>query len=368
MDSIDVAVIGAGAIGLAIARLAAQRGHEVLVIDKNGQPGMGISSRNSEVIHAGVYYPKGSLKAQHCVNGKRMIYDYCAKLGVPYKKTGKLIVATTAREDTKLEDIALHAEANGLVGEEALRHLSSCEVAALEPDLACTSALLSPSTGIIDSHQFIQQLVLDAGANGSEFSFGTLVEAIEPGTPHRLIGTSQGEKFDITVRHLFITAGLHTTSLARSANVPSPSDYWLKGNYFVLNQQGPFSRLIYPVPVEGGLGVHVTLDMGGGTRFGPDTQSISDEDYYVDPARGADFEKAIRRYWPGLPNNALQPGYSGIRPKLKAASGRAADFVIDGPEQTNYDGLVVLHGIESPGLTSSLSLAEASCNAMFKGQ
>lgn len=366
MHEFDVVVVGSGVIGLAIARHVATRGHETLVIEKNPHPGMGISSRNSEVIHAGIYYPKNSLKARHCVRGRRMLYEYCAKMRVPFKQTGKLIVATTPKEEAKLENIAASAQTNGLTGEDALQHLTRSEVSILEPELSCTSALLSPATGIVDSHSYMQQLMTDAEAHGAEFAFGTCLEAIEPGPVHRLSGTSQGEKFEITARHLFVAAGLHSTSLARSADLPAPADYWLKGNYFTLSQSGPFQRLIYPVPVEGGLGVHVTLDMGGNTRFGPDTQPVDREDYTVDPERVSEFEAAIRNYWPALPDGALQPGYAGIRPKLKAGDAGQADFVIDGPSQTHCAGLVVMHGIESPGLTASLSLAEEAYDTMFE--
>lgn len=364
MDEFEVVIIGAGVIGLAIARAAALRGHDVLVVDANMSPGMGISSRNSEVIHAGMYYQGGSLKARHCVRGRQMLYDYCAAMDLPHRKTGKLIVATSPQEDSQLDIIAQRAEENGVSGADRLHRLTRAQAQALEPEIDCTSALLSPSTGIIDSHAYMQQLMSDAENAGAAFSFGTRVEAIRPGPPHEISGVSQGEGFDLAARHLFVAAGLHSTGLTRDADLRAPQDYWLKGNYFVLNQRGPFQHLIYPVPVKGGLGVHVTLDMGGGTRFGPDTQPVEGENYDVDSDRAADFETAIRRYWPGLPEKALQPGYAGIRPKLVSPSAEPADFVIDGPQELNVDAMVALHGIESPGLTSSLSLAEAACEAM----
>ncbi len=365
MNEVDVAIIGAGVVGLAIAREAALRGFDTLVMDQSPAPGMGISSRNSEVIHAGIYYQTGSLKAFHCLRGKRMLYDYCREKHVPFRRMGKLILATSAQEDAQLEQIAQRASANGVTGEEELQFLTSAEAQELEPAITCTSALFSPSTGIIDSHGFMQQLMADAQAHGASFSMGTSVEAIETGSPHRLTGTSQGEEFDISARHLFVAAGLHTASLLRAAEIPAPQDYWLKGNYFVLDRKGPFKHLIYPVPVAGGLGVHVTLDLGGETRFGPDTQPVETEDYVVDPSRAAAFEDAIRRYWSGLPENSLRPGYAGIRPKLHSPSGEPADFVIDGPGQFGIAGLVALHGIESPGLTSCLSLAVSACDQMF---
>lgn len=365
MYEVEVAIVGAGVVGLAIAREALSKGRETLVLEANLSPGQGISSRNSEVIHAGIYYPVGSLKAFHCIRGRRMLYDYCREKSVPFRKTGKLIVATESSEEVKLEAIASNAEANGVVGEDSLLYLTGAEVRTLEPELFCTSALLSPSTGIIDSHAYIHQLVADADAYGADFSFGTRVDMIEPGSPHRLAGISHGERFEIGARYLFVAAGLHTTELCRAAGLPAPEDYWLKGNYFSLNRPGPFRRLVYPVPVEGGLGVHVTIDISGHVRFGPDTQAINSENYDVDATRLIEFENSIRRYWPGLPDDALLAGYAGIRPKLKAARGKVADFIIDGPDQLGVEGLVALHGIESPGLTSSLSLGEAACTAMF---
>lgn len=358
-------VIGSGCIGLAIARELALSERGVLVIEKEQSFGMGISSRSSEVIHAGVYYPEDSKKALHCLRGREMLYDYCDKNEVPYKKTGKLIVATDPDEERKLEAIESRAQANGLIGEDALIPLTSSEVRRLEPELYCLSALLSPSTGIIDSHAYMNQLILDAQIRGAEFSFNTLINRIEPGSPHRLSGVSYGEKFDITAQHVFIAAGLHTAQICRSAGIQAPPDYWLKGNYFKLNQASPFRRLIYPVPVEGGLGVHATIDMGGSTRFGPDTQDTDTEDYCVDPMRFSEFEVSIRKYWPGLKDSSLSPDYAGIRPKLRTVSGHAADFIVDGPNQHGFDGLLVLHGIESPGLTSSLSLAKEACEKIY---
>jgi len=365
MPDFENVVIGAGVVGLAIARELAQRGRGVLVVEKEQSFGMGISSRNSEVIHAGIYYPEGSQKAFHCVRGRKMLYEYCCEKAVLFKKTGKLIVATDPSEDGKLQAIAAQAQANGLVGEDALLPLTRAAARELEPELSCSSALLSPSTGIVDSHAYMTQLLSDAQVSGAEFSFRTGINGFKPGSPHRLKGISNGEQFDITAQNIFFAAGLHTVKICRSAGFLTPQDYWLNGNYFTLNQTGPFSRLIYPVPVEGGLGVHVTIDMGGQTRFGPDTQAIETENYDVEPARSIKFERSIRKYWPGLPDDSILPGYAGIRPKLKTASGREADFIIDGPEQLGFEGLVALYGIESPGLTSSLSLGEAAYNTMF---
>lgn len=367
MDQVEVVVIGAGVIGLAIARAAALRGYETLVVESNLAIGMGISSRNSEVIHAGLYYPPDSLKAVHCLRGKQRLYEYCQRNDVPFRKTGKLIVASCASEEAQLEVIARRAQASGVSGADALVALTPAQVRRLEPDIACTAALLSPSTGIVDSHAFMTRMMTDAEAAGALFSFGTRIDTLEPGPPHRLRGISQGECFELAARHVIVAAGLHSAGLARASGLPAPKDTWLKGNYFILNRRGPFKHLIYPVPVQGGLGVHVTLDMGGETRFGPDTEPVESEDYRVDAARQPEFEAAIRRYWPGLPDNALHPGYAGIRPKLHSASGAAADFVIHGPSDLGIDGIGVLHGIESPGLTASLSLADAVCDAVLRG-
>lgn len=368
MHEVEVAIIGAGVVGLAIAREASSKGHETLVLEANLAPGQGISSRHSEVIHAGVYYPAGSLKALHCVRGRRLLYDYCREKSVPFRKIGKLIVATEPNEEAKLEAISITAAANGLADDELLLHLTGHEVRTLEPELSCISALLSPSTGIINSHAYINQLMADAAACGADFSFGTRVDIVEPGPTHHLLGTSHGEHFEISARYLFVAAGLHTTAICREAGIPTPEDYWLKGNYFALNRSGPFRRLVYPVPVEGGLGVHATIDMAGQVRFGPDTQAIESENYEVDVTRMMQFESSIRRYWPSLPDDALSPDYAGIRPKLKTARGQVADFVIDGPDQLGIEGFVALHGIESPGLTSSLSLGEAAYITMFGGE
>jgi L-2-hydroxyglutarate oxidase LhgO len=325
---------------------------------------METSSRNSEVIHAGIYYAPGSLKARYCVEGRRRLYEYCAARGVPHRRTGKLIVATTPEEEARLEAIAARATANGLTGEDALRRLNAAEAQAMEPALRCTAALYSPGTGILDSHAFMLSLQGDAEAHGALFSFGSRVQSLIPGPPHVLIGQSLGEGFTLTARRVIVAAGLHTAGLMRRAGLPAPEDYWLKGSYMVLDHKGPFSHLIYPVPVGGGLGVHVTLDMGGGTRFGPDTQPVEALDYTVDAARQADFEASIRRYWPDLPEGALTPGYAGIRPKLRAPEGSEPDFVIHDPVQTGAEGLVALHGIESPGLTASLALGTAACDAL----
>lgn len=359
MDQTDLVVIGAGVVGLAIARAAALRGAEVMVLEQHDIFGSETSARNSEVIHAGMYYDPGSLKARLCVQGRRMLYPYLESRGIAHRKLGKLIVATTPEEEDKLARIAAHAEANGLTGDDALRPLTGAQAQAMEPALRCRSALWSPETGIVDSHALMQSLLADAEGAGAIFVPNTRVTTVEPGPVHRLCGDSLGEGFDLSARRVVIAAGLHTAGLCAQWGLPAPAAHWLKGSYFLLDRRGPFSRLIYPIPAGGGLGVHVTLDMGGGTRFGPDTEPVDALDYTVDPARAARFYDAIRTYWTGLPDGALLPGYAGIRPKIEGG-----DFVIHGPQQTGHDGLCVLHGIESPGLTSCLALGDAVADAL----
>lgn len=366
MSDCDLVIIGAGVVGLAIARAAALRGVEVMVIETMEAPGMVTSSRNSEVIHAGIYYPPGSLKAQLCVEGRRALYPYLERKGIAHQRIGKLIVATDAAEAEQLDTIAARARENGLGGPDALTLLSARELKAKEPELHGVAALWSPSTGIMDAHGYMQALQGDAEAHGAQFIFRSTVDDLTLGPPHQLTGVSQGEGFTLNARRVVIAAGLHSARLARVAGLDAPAwpqDYWLKGNYMTLSGRGPFSHLVYPVPVPGGLGVHATLDLSGGTRFGPDTEPVAVEDYSVDPARVARFETAIRCYWPGLPSGALVPGYAGIRPKLRADTGNG-DFHLIGPEQTGVPGVLTLLGIESPGLTSSLALADAACDAL----
>jgi L-2-hydroxyglutarate oxidase LhgO len=361
MDEVDLLIIGAGVVGVAIAREAALAGRSVIVVEAHEAAGMETSSRNSEVIHAGIYYRQGSLKAQHCVAGRRLLYAYCAAHGVAHQRIGKLIVATNADEDAQLASIAARAAANGVTGDEALTVLSASEVVAMEPELHCTSALWSPSTGIVDSHSLIQTMIGEAEAAGALFVFGTEVDRLTTGSPHRISGLSRGEDFELTARQIVVAGGLQGPALMRRSGLADtvPADYWLKGNYFSLARKSPFRHLIYPVPVKGGLGVHATLDLAGAMRFGPDTEAVDSLDYRVDPARAAGFAGAIRRYWPEIAEADLVPAYAGIRPKLVSAPGEEGDFVIHGPAQTGAEGLFALYGIESPGLTSSLSLARA---------
>lgn len=366
MPDCDLVVVGAGVVGLAVAREAALRGAAVTVIEANPQPGMETSSRNSEVAHAGIYYPPGSLKARLCVQGRRALMAYCAARAIPHRRTGKLIVATDADEDARLAAIAARAAANGLTGPEALQPLTGAQARALEPALRCRSALLSPATAIIDSHAYMQALQADAENAGALFAFSTRLQRLEPGPPHRLSGTSLNDPFSLTAARVIVAAGLGSDRILRRAGLAGdlPASYWVKGSYFTLTHRGPFQHLIYPLPAAGGLGVHVTLDLAGGTRFGPDTEPVERLDYTVDPARAPRFEAAIRRYWPGLAPGALAPGYAGIRPKLRSPDGGDADFLIAGPARLGAPGVAALLGIESPGLTASLGLARAACDAL----
>jgi len=359
-------VVGAGVVGLALARALAMEGHEVMVVDAAEDIGTGTSSRNSEVIHAGIYYPRDSLKAKLCVQGKHMLYAYCDAHRVPYQRTGKLIVASDAAESAQLAGIAERARVNGV---DDIRMLSGEEARGLEPALRCEAALLSPSTGIIDSHAYMLHLQGDAERHGAQFVFHTplLAARVRPGGGFEL-DLGGADPITLSTAHLINAAGLQAPALARriagldAAHVPR--DYLCKGSYFTLSGRAPFSRLIYPAPSHAGLGVHLTLDMGGQAKFGPDTEWVDHLDYTIDPTRSAVFYDAVRRYWPDLPDGALAPGYTGIRPKISAPDAAAADFMIAGPRQHGVPGLLNLFGIESPGLTASLAIAEHSLNTL----
>ncbi len=359
MEWVDCVVVGAGVVGLAVARALALAGREVIILDAAEGIGTETSSRNSEVIHAGIYYPAGSFMARFCVAGRRALYAYCREKGVPHVNCGKLIVATNAQEDSMLAGIQRRAEANGVEG---MRVLSADEAIALEPNLSCTSALLSPATGIIDSHAYMLALQGDAenaGAVPVFFSPVTGGRVVRGGVE---IDVGGAEPTTLRCRLLVNSAGLHAPGLASYIEgMPAdrvPTAYYAKGNYFTLSGRSPFSRLIYPVPVPGGLGVHLTVDLGGQARFGPDVQWIDAIDYTVDPARADSFYAAVRKYWPALKDGALQPGYAGIRPKIVPRGAPAQDFVVQGPQTHGVAGLINLFGIESPGLTASLALAD----------
>jgi len=355
----DVLVIGAGVIGLAVARAAARAGHSVIVAEAEAAIGTGISSRNSEVIHAGMYYPGGSRRAYHCVTGRRMLYDFCASHGVSHRKCGKLIVATNDVELGKIEAIAAQGGVNDVEG---LELLGGNAARALEPELACVGALLSPETGIIDGHAYMLALRGDLEDAGGVIAFNTPVVRARrsAGQWDVTFGGQDGGAFVFDA--IVNCAGLNAQRVARTIeDYPAtrvPRLVLAKGNYFACAGKPAFSRLIYPTPVDGGLGVHLTLDLAGRMRFGPDVEWIEQETYAVDGARADSFYARIRSYWPGLPDGALTADYSGIRPKLTGPGEPAADFLIDAPSQHGVPGLVMMFGIESPGLTSSLSLAD----------
>lgn len=360
IERVECIVIGAGVVGLAVARALAQAGREVVVLEKENAFGTGISSRNSEVIHSGLYYAPGALKTRLCLRGKALLYDYCARHGITHRRCGKLIVATDAAQMAKLEDLAANARRVGL---DDVEPLSAAQAQALEPALSCVGALWSPSTGIIDSHGLMLALLGDAEAHGAALALMSPVTAgrVERDGIVLQTGGAQGMtvKSDLVVncggldaQHVAgLIAGVPATAVARRRLA--------KGNYFTLQGRAPFSRLIYPVPEPGGLGVHLTLDTGGQARFGPDVEWIDAIDYRVDPRRADGFYGAVRRYWPALPDGALQPGYAGIRPKVVGSGGDGfADFIVSGPADHGVSGLVQLFGIESPGLTASLAIAE----------
>jgi len=362
MEQVDCIVAGAGVIGLAIARGLAARGLDTLILETADAIGTGTSSRNSEVIHAGLYYPPGSLKAGLCVTGREMLYRYCAQHSIPHRRCGKLIVATDAAQEPTLVSIRANAEACG-VGDLGL--LTAADAQALEPALRCTAALLSPSTGIIDSHALMLALLGDAEENGATLSLNSSVVSGRIETGRIVIetaDTASGERFELATSRLVNAAGLGAGALAGTIEGFDrqflPTLRYAKGNYFSTVGRSPFSRLIYPVPEPGGLGVHLTLDLGGSARFGPDVEWTQALDYRVDPARGERFYDAIRRYWPDLADGSLQPAYSGIRPKLSGPGEANSDFVIQDAATHGIAGLVNLFGIESPGLTSSLAIAE----------
>jgi L-2-hydroxyglutarate oxidase LhgO len=359
LEQLDCVVAGAGVVGLAVARALALAGREVVVLDAAEGIGTETSSRNSEVIHAGIYYPAGSLMARFCVAGRRALYAYCQEKGVPHRNCGKLIVATSEDEDSRLADIKRRAAINGV---DDMRILTREEAQELEPNLTCTSALLSPSTGIVDSHGFMVALQGDAENAGAVMVFRSPVlrgRAVRGGIE---IDVGGDDPITLRCRLLVNSAGLHAPALAaRIEGVPAsriPTAYYAKGNYFTLSGRSPFSRLIYPVPVPGGLGVHLTIDLGGQARFGPDVEWIDAIDYTVDPHRADGFYAAVRRYWPALKDGALQPGYAGIRPKIVPKGAPGQDFVVQGPQTHGLSGLINLFGIESPGLTASLALAD----------
>jgi L-2-hydroxyglutarate oxidase LhgO len=360
-------VIGAGVVGLAVARELALAGREVILLEKENIIGSGTSSRNSEVIHAGIYYPAGSLKAKFCVEGNKRLYAYCKERHVPHRNIGKVIVATADEQLAKLKDIDGKARANGVTD---LRFLDKAEINSMEPEVTAVGALFSPSTGIIDSHKYMETLLGDFENAGGSIVYEAPVEGGSASDHAITLQVGGKDPCTIRARYLVNSAGLYAIRFMQMLKgFPEqhiPQQFFAKGNYFTLSCKSPFRFLVYPVPVAAGLGTHATLDMAGQCRFGPDVEWVDDpEQLAVDPARAQSFYEAIRTYWPSLPEGALQPGYAGMRPKLQTPSGAAVDFVLQGPQTHGIKGLVNLMGIESPGLTSSLPIAEATKNLLF---
>ena len=358
MEQIECVVIGAGVVGLAIARALALQGHEVMVLEAADAIGTGTSSRNSEVIHAGIYYPQGSLKATLCVQGRALLYDYCAARGVGHSRCGKLLVATNDEQVAQLQGIIKKAAANGV---HDLVLMSREQAQAMEPALQCVASVHSPGTGIVDSHALMLAYQGDIeNAGGLVVLNSPLAHAhCAPGA----INLVASDGTELQAKWVVNSAGLQAQALARCfAGLPAqavPPSYYAKGNYFTLAGRSPFSRLIYPVPEAAGLGVHLTIDLGGQAKFGPDVQWVeSADDLVVDPARGDAFYAEVRKYWPDLKDGALLPGYAGMRPKIQSPDEPAKDFMVQGPAEHGVAGLVNLFGIESPGLTSSLAIGE----------
>jgi L-2-hydroxyglutarate oxidase LhgO len=358
-EKIDCAVIGAGVVGLAVARRLALSGREVVILETEEAFGTHTSSRNSEVIHAGIYYPTGTLKARLCVTGRKALYRYCAEHGVNHRRIGKLVVATGPDQLQALSQYKKQAELNGVAD---LEMLTEGELAELEPEVRGVAGFLSPSTGIIDSHGLMLAYLGDAEAHGASLALASPV--ISGAVRDDAIVLNIGGKESMTIQCATVinAAGLHAQAVARNiSGIPEqtiPPTYYAIGHYFTLSGRAPFKRLIYPVARQDWLGVHVTVDLGGQVKFGPDFSWIDKIDYRFDENRTAAFYEAIRRYYPGLKDGALQPGYTGIRPKIAGPGAPAPDFLIQGPRDHGIPGLVNLYGIESPGLTSSLAIAD----------
>jgi L-2-hydroxyglutarate oxidase LhgO len=365
IENIECTVIGAGVVGLAIARSLALQGREVIILESESSIGTGTSSRNSEVIHAGIYYETGSLKAKLCVKGKSVLYEYCKTRGVPFKRCGKMIVATHNGQIDRLKILQQKAIDNNVTDLIWQDQKTTLE---MEPALNATASLFSPSTGLIDSHALMLSYQGEAEANGTVIAYNTPVLSGEITGSGILLHAGGKTPMTIKSTAVFNCGGLNAQRIAASLKgFPSehvPETHYAKGNYFSLNDKNPFTHLIYPIPEEAGLGVHLTLDLGGQARFGPDVEWIDKINYNVDPSRGNKFYGAIRDYWPGLRDNTLLPGYSGIRSKLKGKGNAPMDFVFSGPSSHGVQGLVNLFGIESPGLTSSLLIADEAIKCL----
>ena len=364
MDTVDAVVIGAGIVGLAVGRALALRGLETIVLERGNAIGTGTSSRNSEVIHAGIYYPPGSLKARLCVAGREQLYRYCESHGVAHRRCGKLLVATSDAQRAKLAQIQAQAARNGV---HDLRVLDAAQVQAMEPALSAVAALHSPSTGIVDSHGLMLALQGDLEAAGGALALLSPALSVDSRGGSHVVAVGGDAPMELAARIVVNAAGLWAPDFAARIVGLAPAHLrearYAKGSYFALAGRAPFSHLIYPIPEEAGLGVHLTLDLAGQARFGPDVEWIAPAtadaiDYGVDPQRAAGFEAAIRAYWPGLPSGALRPAYSGVRPKLSPRGEPTNDFVLQGPTEHGIDALMNMYGIESPGLTSSLALAD----------
>ena len=364
MERIECVVIGAGVVGLAIARRLAREGREVVILEAEDRVGTGVSSRNSEVVHAGIYYPKDSLKARLCVEGNRSLYAYCEARGVAHQRCGKLIVASAASELEALRAVQARARANGA----DLEWLEADEAKALEPQLRCAAALRSPATGIIDSHGLMRALLMDAEEEGALLALKSPVRGGRAVKGGRELDVAGEEPTTVLAERVFNCAALGAQALAGAIEGVRPESipplHLSKGNYYALAGPAHFSRLVYPVPSSDWLGVHLTLDLAGQARFGPDEEWVETVDYGVDPRRAEGFYAAVRRYWPGLPDGALQPAYCGIRPKLSGPGGAARDFVVQGAEVHGVPGLVNLFGLDSPGLTACLALADHTIGMM----
>ncbi len=357
MENVDVVVIGAGVVGLACARALALAGREVMVLESASSFGSGVSSRNSEVIHAGLYYPNGSLKARHCVSGKRMLYDYCSARSIAFRRCGKLLVATEVAQIAQIEKLLINASGNGV---DDLTLIDGTEARKMEPALSCKAALLSPSSGIIDSHNYMLSLLGDIENAGGMVVFNTPVIGGRVNEGGVIINTQDADALQARLVVNCASLGAQTIAHAIDGFPAShiPQLRYARGVYFSISGKSPFSRLIYPLPEAAGLGVHLTLDLGGQAKFGPDVEWITEPSYTVDVSRAAAFQSEIGKYWPAIKDHHLQPAYAGIRPKINAPNEPAADFHIAGRDTHGVRGVINLFGIESPGLTGSLSIAE----------